>query len=404
MPATPAVTGVNRAGIALTSAAHVVDDIYQGCIPALLPFLVAERHYSYAAISGLTLAATVLSSVAQPVFGWWTDRSPRRWMIAVGIATAAVGVALSGLVDSYAVTWAVIALSGLGVAAFHPEAARAARQAAGNSNRGMSVFALGGNLGFALGTLVATPVLLVAGLRGTALLAIPGLAMAAVLLGRLTRTLDGPDGAPRRRHLPSGVDDWPAFRRLTAVVITRSVLFFGLTSFIAVYFIHELGTSTAVGGAALTTFLGAGALGTLLGGWLADRSGRLSSIRWGLAIITPALGGLLLAPTVSVAFVLVAVTGVATFMPFSVFVVLGQDYLPNRIGTASGVTVGLAVSVGGLFTPLFGWIADASSLTTALWVLAVLPPVALALSLAMQPPSATGDAPAGDDVAATDLP
>lgn len=404
MPATPLVTGVNRPGIALTSAAHVVDDIYQGCIPALLPFLVVERHYSYAAISGLTLAATVLSSVAQPVFGWWTDRSPRRWMIAVGIGTAAVGVALSGLFDSYSITWAVIALSGLGVAAFHPEAARAARHAAGDSNRAMSVFALGGNVGFALGTLVATPVLLAAGLRGTALLVVPGLLMVALLAARLNRTLDGPTGARRRRRLPSGVDDWSAFRRLTAVVITRSVLFFGLTSFLAVYFIHELGSTTAVGGAALTTFLASGALGTLLGGWLADRFGRLTSIRWGLAIIAPALAGLLLAPNVAVAFVFVAVTGVATFMPFSVFVVLGQDYLPNRIGTASGVTVGLAVSVGGLFTPLFGWIADASSLTTAFWLLAVLPLVGFALSLAMRPPSATGSAPAGDDVAATDLP
>ena len=336
---------MNRRGVALTSAAHVVDDIYQGCIPALLPFFVAERHYSYAAISGLTLAATVLSSVAQPLFGWWTDRSPRRWMIALGIFTAAVGVALAGSFHSYTVTWGVIALSGLGVAAFHPEAARAARQAAGDSNRGMSVFALGGNAGFALGTLVATPVLLLTGLRGTVLLAVPGALMALLLLMRLNRTLDGPVGSPRAHRLPTGDDDWPAFWRLTAVVIARSILFFGLTSFIAVYFIHELDTTKAVGGAALTTFLAAGAVGTVLGGWLADRSGRLTSIRWGLAGIPPALVGFLLAPNVAVAFALVVVIGIGTFMPFSVFVVLGQDYLPNRIGTASGVTVGLAVSV-----------------------------------------------------------
>ena len=142
---------MNRRGIALISSAHVVDDAYQGVVPALLPFLVAERHYSYAAVSGLTLAATLLSSVAQPVFGWWTDRRPRRWMIPAGILMAATGVASVGLFSSYLVTWLVIALSGLGIAAFHPEAARAARQAAGNSNRAMSVFALGGNAGFALG-------------------------------------------------------------------------------------------------------------------------------------------------------------------------------------------------------------------------------------------------------------
>jgi FSR family fosmidomycin resistance protein-like MFS transporter len=400
MPDAAPLTGMNRRGVAMMSASHVVDDIYQGCIPALLPFLVAERHYTYAAVSGLTLAATVLSSVAQPVFGWWTDRAPRRWMVAAGIGTAATGVALAGVFHSYVVTWLVIAVSGLGVAAFHPEAARAARQAAGDSNRGMSVFALGGNVGFAFGTLVATPVLLLVGLRGTVLLALPGAAMVVLLLARLSRTLDGPVGAPRRHSLPRGDDVWPAFRRLTAVVVARSILFFGLTSFLALYFIHERGASTAAGGAALTTFLAGGAVGTLLGGWVADRYGRLATIRWGLAVIPPALVGMLLAPTLAVAFPLVAVVGVTTFMPFSVFVVLGQDYLPNRIGTASGVTVGLAVSVGGLFTPVLGWVADATSLHTTLWLLVALPVLALALSARLRAPARTGTASAGEDVAA----
>jgi FSR family fosmidomycin resistance protein-like MFS transporter len=223
--------------------------------------------------------------------------------------------------------------------------------------------------------------------------------MVVLLLARLNLTLDGPAGSPRRHRLPSGTDDWRAFWRLTAVVIARSILYFGLTSFIALYFTHERGTTTPVGGAALTTFLAAGAVGTVLGGWVADRFGRLASIRWGLAITTPGLVGVLLAPSVVVAFPLIVVVGIGADMPFSVFVVLGQDYLPNRIGTASGVTVGLAVSMGGLFTPLFGWIADATSLTTTLWVLALTPLIGLALSLRMRARSTTGTAPTGDDVA-----
>src|SRR5450759_18858 len=168
------------------SASHVVDDIYQGCVPALLPFLVAERHYTYAAVSGLTLAATVLSSVAQPAFGWLTDRRPRRWMIPAGMTVAGLGVGAAGLFSSYLLTWLMIAASGLGIAAFHPEAARAARQAAGNSTRAMSVFALGGNAGFALGSLITAPVLLLAGLRGTVLLIVPALVMVVILVTRLT--------------------------------------------------------------------------------------------------------------------------------------------------------------------------------------------------------------------------
>ena len=371
---------MNKRGVALMSGAHAVDDLYQGAVPALLPFLVAERHYTYAAVAGLTLAATVLSSVAQPLFGWWTDRGARRWMIALGMTLAGIGVALSGLTDSYELTWLVIACSGLGVAAFHPEAARAARQAAGDSNRAMSVFALGGNAGFALGAVITTPLLVVAGLRGTALLAVPALLMALLLTLRLRTVLDGPAGSPLDIRLPSGTDDWSAFLRLTLVVVARSMLFFGLTSFLALYFIDDLGGSAAEGGAALTVFLVSGSVGTLLGGWVADRVGRVFSIRLGLALTGPAIAGLVITDSRPVALVFVVLTGVAVFMPFSVLVMLGQDYLPNRIGTASGVTVGLAVSVGGLATPVLGRLADATSLRTSLGALVVLPLIALLLS------------------------
>lgn len=378
---------VNRQGIAIMSFAHVADDIYQGVVPALLPFLVAEHHYSYAAVAGLMLAATVLSSVAQPVFGWLGDRTPRRWMIPVGMLTAAVGVSLVGLTDSYLATWLLIALSGLGIAAFHPEAARAARLAAGDSNRAMSVFALGGNIGFALGSLIATPLLLATGLRGTVLLVIPAAVMATILIAKLRVVLDGRTTAKRRPVAPLGPDNWPAFLKLTTVVVVRSIVFFGLTSFIALYFIHDLDASAAVGGAALTLFLVSGAIGTLVGGWVADRWGRLVSIRLGFVLTLPAMAGIVLAPTWPLALVFVAATGIAIFMPFAVFVILGQDYLPNRIGTASGVTVGLAVSIGGLFTPVLGWIADATDLKFILVLLIALPAVALLLTTLLHDPS-----------------
>lgn len=385
--------GTNRAGVALMSAVHVVDDLYQGVVPALLPFLVAERHYTYAAASGLVLAATVLSSVAQPLFGWWTDRRPRRWMITAGLLLAAAGIAASGLTSSYTLTWLALALSGLGVAAFHPEAARAARAASGSSARAMSVFAVGGNLGYALGPVVATPVLVLAGVEGTWLLALPALVAAAVLVSRLDRVLDGTASRPRRGALPSGPDDWRAFGWLTGVVAVRSVIFFGVTTFLALYLVDELGAGRAVGAAALTVFLGSGVVGTLLGGWIADRAGRVVSVRLGFAVALPALAGVALAPNPAVALPFVVLTGVGVYLPFSVFVVLGQDYLPQRIGTASGVTVGLTVTAGGLVAPLLGLLADRTDLRTVLAVLVALPVVGLLLSTRMREPGG-GAAPA----------
>lgn len=378
---------VNRRGVALLSSAHVFDDFYQGVVPALLPFLVAERHYSYAAVAGLVLAANILSSVVQPAFGWWGDRHPRRWLIPVGMLAAAFGVGLVAFTVEYWMTWLVIALSGVGIAAFHPEAARAARQASGDSNRAMSVFALGGNVGFALGALVATPVLLMFGLAGSALLVIPAVVMGVILLLRLRTVLDGRAGVSARSTHPPGIDDWPAFLRLTAVVVVRSIIFFGAITFIALYFINDFGTSEVVGGVALTVFLFAGAVGTVLGGIVADRMGRLVSIRLGFALAIPALAGLALAQDWVVALFLVAVSGVTVFMPFAVFVILGQDYLPNRIGIASGVTVGLAVTVGGLFSPLLGWIADASDLRVIFAILAGLAVVAFALAFLLREPA-----------------
>src|SRR5690554_4632997 len=190
------------------ASAHVFDDFYQGVVPALLPFLVAERHYSYAAIAGLTLAANLLSSIVQPAFGWWGDRRPRRWLIPVGMLTAGVGVALIAFTPEYWMTWLAIALSGVGVAAFHREGARAARQASGDSHRAMSIFALGGNVGFALGSLVATPLLLVTGLTGSVFFIIPAVVMAGILLLRMRTVLDGRTGDLKRPAQTGGRDDW----------------------------------------------------------------------------------------------------------------------------------------------------------------------------------------------------
>jgi MFS transporter, FSR family, fosmidomycin resistance protein len=377
----------------MMSMAHVVDDLYQGIVPALLPFLVSERQYSYAAVAGLTLAATVLSSVVQPLFGWWSDRKPRRWLIPIGMTTAALGVGFAGVFQNYAATWFVIAVSGLGIAAFHPSAASAARRAAGSSNKGMSIFALGGNVGFALGSLIATPVLLAFGLGGTMLLILPAVVMAAILAKRLGTVLDGPVGNRRPANLPTGTDNWPDFLRLTSVVLVRSVIFFGLTSFLALYFIQELGTSKVTGGIALTVFLTSGAAGTLLGGWIADRYGPMVSIRGGFLFAIPAMAGLVLTADWRVAMVFVVLCGLGVFVPFSVFVILGQDYLPNRIGTASGVTVGLAVTVGGLFNPVLGALADATSLHFTFVALIALPALAFVLSLFLHAPAKPGKEP-----------
>lgn len=355
---------------------HVADDLYQGAVPALLPFLVADRHYSYAAATGITLAATFLSSVVQPVFGVLTDRRRMTWLIPLGIVLAGLGVGLSGVHDGYWWTWTAIALSGVGVAAYHPEASRTVRMVAGRSAVGMSVFALGGNLGFALGPLLVTPVVASGGLAATPLLALPALAGAVLMLV----VLRGRRGPVQVRHEADGTDNWRAFGWLTGVVVCRSIAFFGVSSLLGLYVIRNLGQDTAAGNTALTVFLATGAVGTLIGGWLADRHGRLRAVRVGYVLTLPALAVLLTAPNLAVAYVAAVLLGLALYIPFSVQVTLGQEYLPRHVGTASGVTLGLAVSVGGVVAPLLGTLADHAGLTVALATLFVFPIVSMLVS------------------------
>jgi len=250
----------------------------------------------------------------------------------------------------------------------------------------MSLFALGGNAGYALGSLAATPVMVHFGISGAPLLALPGVVMVLILIRYLARVLDGRDGSRRARPGVEGRDDWRSFGLLIAVVVLRSVVFLALTSFLGVYFVRYLGTSEAAGGAVVTTFLFAGAIGTIGGGWLADRWDRMWAMRLGLALSIPGLAGLLLSPNAAVATFFVVFLGVALYLPFAVMITLGQDYLPNRIGTASGVTVGLPTTVGGLFAPALGALADHTSLALALGVVVIVPAIALVLAVPLKDP------------------
>ena len=393
----PAASGVaepdprrilDRRGLGLLACSHVVDDLYQGAVPAILPFLVLGRGYSYAAAAGITLAATIASSVAQPAFGLLADRRSLPWLPPLSLLVAGGGIALVGLGSSYWWVWAVVALSGLGVAAYHPSAARAARVASGASAQGMSWFAVGGNIGIALGPILATPLLLAFGLGGTPLLFLPALAMASALALATARAgAARPGRATTKPAAPTGrPDDWRSFAWLTGLVVARSVAYFGLATMLALYVIRRFHANEATGSAALTVFLLAGACSTVPGGWLADSLGRVRTIRIGYALLLPALLLLLWAPATGVAIAAAALLGVAVYLPFSVQTTLGQDYLPNRVGTASGVTLGLAVASGGVLAPAFGVVADHFGLHTALAVLLVLSPLALLVSRQLPEP------------------
>jgi FSR family fosmidomycin resistance protein-like MFS transporter len=181
-------------------------------------------------------------------------------------------------------------------------------------------------------------------------------------------------------------DAWGPFARLTAAVIARAILFFGLNTFIPLYWIHVLGQSKAAGATALTVFALAGVAGNLLGGRLADRFGPTRVAVVGFCILLPFVPGLMAVTSVPVALALLALIGFALSTTYSPLVILGQTYLPNHVGLSAGVTLGLAISIGGVATPLLGRVADLYGLWATLAVLSVGPLVSAGIALTLPNP------------------
>jgi FSR family fosmidomycin resistance protein-like MFS transporter len=374
----------NWARMRIWASAHAVDDFYQGIVPAAVPYFVLERHFDYVAAAGLAMAATLGSAVPQLLVGVLADRYRLRWMSPVGVGLAGIGAGLAGLVPGYPVIFALLLLSGFGVAMFHPPAGRDARRAAGDSATAMSYFAAGGSVGFFVAPAIATPALQALGLGATALF-IPPAVLMGVVLGRhqLRASASG-----RAAHAVAGGVDRPGlFAGLTCVEIIRSSVSFGVNTFVSLYWITQLGASSVLGGIALALELGGGVLGTLIGGRIGDRIGLVRTVQLGNALLVPAIVGLLACDNKYAALPLIVIVGLVTNLPFAVLVKLGQDYLPSRPGTAAGVTLGLAVSAGGLFMPLLGIVADHYGPRGAFVVMAAIPVLAVAVSTVLREPS-----------------
>jgi FSR family fosmidomycin resistance protein-like MFS transporter len=337
----------------------------------------------------------VFSSVVQPLFGLITDRWPMRWLIPASMLATGTGVALVGVMPSYLMTCAAVALSGIGVAAFHPEAARLARVVTGGGPVGMSWFSVGGNIGFALAPVIATPIIAFGGVSATPWLILPSLMGAALVVPMLRRGGSAPRAAGAKRV---GVDNWPAFGTLSAIIVLRSVAFTGISTFLGLFVQQRLPHGAAASGIALFVLYAGGAVGTVLGGRCARRWGRLPTLRVAYLAAGVALAGVVLVPGPAV-LVFIGASSLALYAPFSLHITLGQDYLPNRIGTASGVTLGLAVSIGGAFAPALGALAQATSLHWTLASLVILPVLAGLLGRRLREPEAARSKKPDDEVA-----
>lgn len=370
----------------LLAAGHFVIDATVGAVPALIPLFTVLYALSDLAASMILGASLLVSSAIQPLFGVLADRRATPVFLWGGVGLAALGLALSGLAGGYAGVLACVVGSGLGVAAFHPEAARVTnRLSAGRPATGLAWFMVGGNAGFAAGPLLVALFIPWLDVHTTLVFLVPGAVVGLLLAANrarlappAVRVAAGPD-ARRGDHLPGLV-------LLIVVTSMRTWIQFVGLALVPLVLIQERGYSVSAGGYAVAAYSAAGVVGTLLGAALSERIGGRAMLAITMPLVSPLLAGFLLDDGV-LGLACFVLAGGVLLGSFSVTVAMGQAYLPGRLALAAGLMIGFAAI--GSAPPglaLFGALADATSRETALWALCALPLVAGALALRLPAP------------------
>lgn len=380
---------MNKRLLGLLGLGHAVTDLNQGALSVILTYFT---HLSQLQVGAAMLAFNLSSSVIQPLFGIFSDRFRAAWLIPTGCLFAGLGMAATGFTKGYLPLLLAVLVSGLGVAAYHPEGSKFARFASGERKAsGMSLFSVGGNFGFAAGPIMAGIFYKLAGLHGTAGFLVLGGLMSLLLWANLPAIVRTQSAEPLPRA--DGVRNHPSCKAqrgvgraaisvvlLVLVVVMRSWTHLGIVTFLPQYYVRLLHHTHTYAAAVVSLFLLAGAFGTLVGGPLADRWGLKTVIILSMALLVPLVWLLGILRGAWLVFV-VALAGFVTISTFAVTVVFGQELLPHNVGLASGLTLGFGIGMGGVGTTLLGWVADHWGLPAAFHVMILFPVVGLLLAL-----------------------
>jgi MFS transporter, FSR family, fosmidomycin resistance protein len=379
---------IDRRGIGVLAFGHLSVDLVQGAVPPLLPFLVRERGYSYAAAGSLLLFSSLGSSLLQPLLGAIADRARASWLMPVGPAIAAAGIGLVATTDSYLATGAALGVASVGVAMYHPEAVRFAdyvSRASGRRGAGMSMFAVGGISGWALGPAIVTPAVLIFGLPGIALIAIIPLIAALLLFTQLGyveqyRPAHASPASARAAKEALRESRWGAFTLAASAATARSGVQFGLQAYVPLYLWKVLHTSPGRANLVGTMLLATGAVGAFFGGRIADRYGFRRLVVWSLAVAAPFVAALPLVDTPGV-FLLMGLIGLTMEANFYPLALAAQNAVPRHVGFAAGVTLGVSIGIGAGISALLGVLADLQGLRTTVVAIAVIEIIACGVAL-----------------------
>jgi MFS transporter, FSR family, fosmidomycin resistance protein len=363
------------------SLSHLLNDTLQSLIPAIYPVLKESYQLSYAQVGLITFAFQMTGSVLQPLIGFYTDRRPKPYSLAVGMGLSLTGLVLLSQATSFPLIVSAACLVGMGSAIFHPEASRVARLASGGRHGfAQSFFQVGGNLGSSFGPLLAALVVVPHGQHSLiwfSLIALVGIVVLSKIGGWYQRHLHeqlakGRKAGPPLRSALSRKQVFGALAVLVLLVFTKYIYLISLTNYYTFYLIDRFGVSVTTSQYALFVFLFAVAAGTIIGGPVGDRIGRKRVIWFSILGTAPFT---LLLPYVNfpTAVTLTFLIGVILASAFSAILVYAQELLPGNVGLVAGLFFGLAFGVAGIASALLGILADHTSIRFVFQVCAYLP-------------------------------
>ncbi|WP_241558923.1 MFS transporter [Oceanobacillus halophilus] len=360
---------------------HLLNDSLQAVIPAMFPILEKSLGLTFTQLGLITFTLNMVSSVMQPVIGMYTDKKPMPYALPIGLSCSMIGMLGLALAPNFWMILVSVLFIGFGSAIFHPEGSRVAYLAAGN-RRGLaqSIYQVGGNSGQALAPIITALVLVPLGQFGAIWFTlIAGLAVFflsyiakwyAVQIKEFTRSKASRKSNKTSKNMSKAIKG--ALIVLVFIVFARSWYAAAISNFYAFYAIDSYGITIAKSQIYIFTFLAMGAVGTFLGGPLADRFGKRNIILFSLVGTAPLA---LLLPYVGPisAIVLLAVIGIILMSSFSVTVVYAQELIPGKIGTMSGLIVGLAFGMGAIGSVALGSLIDLLGLTPTMIAISLLP-------------------------------
>lgn len=368
---------------------HCINDFGQGSLAALIPFFIANFGLNYYQSATIIFCNTVVASIAQPALGYVADRWRVPWFIPVGFSITLVSISAIALAPSYEMILALSLIAGLGAALFHPEAALLVNRMQSNElGNAMGRFAVGGSAGFALGPLLAGGVYV---FGAHFLWVFTTIALIGVLLyvyaftGSAATDVVG-ESKSSAKSTNTGANDWVSFGKLFFVIASRSILFSVLSIFIPILYITVINGEASASSLALTVYFAMGAVLTYMGGALSDKLGFLKTVRLGNLIFLPSVLVFIFVPNIWGFFGAMIPMAFGVFSQYGPITVLGQKYLAKNAGFASGITLGLGITLGGLVAPYVGHLADIYDVQTALMALIPVGLMGLLMSLWLKEP------------------